>query len=166
VGFEIVAAGRWSPVDPLEQGEISICRSGTATFRAEDLASVGIDKPWVTVLADPSTLRVAVRPVRSGEEQGSVAVSNVMRSKGKIDSGRRRISLARAIRHCGLTTAAVAARYNLHVKDDQLLIINLTDGPVGDKKQRALDAGGMAGERVDAPLLHGGHQKWQLRDRN
>jgi hypothetical protein len=141
VSFEVVPCGRWAPVDPLAEGEVSVCRSGVACFRTEDLVKAGIDrKPWAMVLADAGTLRVAVRAVRSGEEQQAVAVSQVTR-KGGADAGRRRINLARAIRHCGLTTAAVAARYNLHVKtkdegDAGLLIINLTDGPLGAKGQK------------------------------
>jgi len=145
LGFEVIPCGRFLPVDPLEVGEISICRTGAATFRAEDLAAVGIDKPWCTVLADPDTFRVAVRARRSGEEQGSVAVSTVTRKGGK-DTGRRRISLARAIKRCDLTTEAVAARYNIHRHDkdnEGLLIIQLTDGPLGDKKQKRKDAGGV-----------------------
>lgn len=135
LGFEVVPCGRFLPVDPLEVGEISLSRAGTATFRTEDLAAAGIDKPWCTVLADPGNFRVAVRARRSGEEQGSVAVSTVTR-KGK-DTGRRRISLARAIKRCDVTTEAVAARYNLyrHDKDNEgLLIVCLTAGPLGDKK--------------------------------
>jgi len=138
LGFQVVPCGRFAPVDPLEVGEISICRTGTATFRAEDLAAAGIDKPWCTVLADPDTFRVAVRARRSGEEGSSVAVSTVTRKGGK-DTGRRRISLARAIKQCDVTTEAVAARYNLHRHDkdnEGLLIICLTDGPAGDKRRK------------------------------
>jgi hypothetical protein len=133
MGFEVVPCGRFAPVDPLELGEISICRTGTATFRAEDLAAAGIDKPWCTVLADPETFRLAVRKRRSGEEQTSVAVSVVTRKGGK-DTGRRRVNFARAIKQCDVTTEAVAARYNLHKHDknnEGLLIVCLTDGPLG-----------------------------------
>jgi len=138
LGFEVVACGRFAPADPLEVGEISLSRGGTATFRSEDLAAAGIDKPWCTVVADAETFRVAVRARRSGEEQSSVAVSMVTRKGGSKDTGRRRISLARAIKQCDVTTEAVAARYNLHRHDkdhEGLLIICLTDGPLGAKKQ-------------------------------
>jgi len=137
LAFRVIPCGRLLSVDPLERGEVSISRSGVTLFYAEDLAAVGIDGPYCIVVGDPDTFRVAVRARRSGEEESSVTISTVTR-KGKTDSGRRRITLTRAIRECGVTCEAVAARYNLyrHDKDNEgLLIICLTDGPAGGKKQ-------------------------------
>jgi hypothetical protein len=123
--------------DALEKGQASISRSGDGTFRVQDLELAGI-KNYAVVLADKETLRLAVRAPRDNERLDSVAVGIVRKGAAKVDAGRRRIRLARGIKHLDLTPEAVAGRFDLLAKDD-LLILPLigTDGseakPAGAK---------------------------------
>lgn len=126
MSFEIVEPGQWAPRAPLAEGECSLDRKGNLVLREQDLAGIGVKEPWVVALASPSDFRVAVRAVRADERQMSIAVQVITR-KGQ-DSHRRRIGLGRAIRRCGISTESVGGeRYTLRIKDDQLLIVHLTE---------------------------------------
>jgi hypothetical protein len=151
MGFEIVKPGELASFDAIEEGQVSISRSGDATFRREDLDLVKIGA-YAIVLADPETLRLAVRAPRDNERLESVAVGVITKGKEKKDAGRRRIRLTRAIKRLDLTCEAVAGRFDLLAKDD-LIIIPLigmdTKGakPAGDK------AIGEKPAKVEAPKI-------------
>ncbi|MFH1746180.1 MAG: hypothetical protein ABIG44_03965 [Planctomycetota bacterium] len=132
MSFVIVEPGTFEPVAALAEGEVSLGKRGTLLARVADLELVGIGN-YSIILADTSgTLRLALRAVRDGEQDKSVACGVVTR-KGGADSGRRRINVARAIKRLSLTPEACAGRYQLNVHHDELLIVNLT-GASGKEK--------------------------------
>lgn len=113
----------------LADGEVSLDKNGTATFRAEDLALVGIDGVAV-VLVDELTMRVAVRAARPSDGKRALLVKPVKRHNGKL-TGSRRIYLGGALRSIRIDPGAVRGRYELTTKDN-LIIINLVDATNGD----------------------------------
>jgi hypothetical protein len=138
MAFEVIEPGHFIPVKAIESGECRLRPKGELVLRADDLQAVGIEH-FAIVMADPATLRIGLRAVDDGEEQQSMSVTVITRGKSKTDSGRRRISVNRAIKHVGLTPDAVAGSFKLHKRGDGLLTINLTEGrdelkPPGDPK--------------------------------
>lgn len=136
-GFEIVERGTWGPGPPLESGQCAIGADGRALFRREDLQLVRIDDLAI-VLADTSTLRIAVRAPRDGEQKRAMQVGIVKTDKG-ADSGKRAISIARALKRLALEVRACRGRLDLVTKED-LLILNLA-GMEFDRDDAA-DGGG------------------------
>ncbi|MGE0481831.1 MAG: hypothetical protein AB7Q17_15315 [Phycisphaerae bacterium] len=161
MSFELVEPGAWNRQPPLEEGQVAIDATGTATMRAADLESAGIAH-YCIVLADAGTLRIAIRAPRDDERALSVAVSVVRHGKEQRDAGRRRVSLGRAIKRCGVEIDAVRGRYDLRTKDD-LLIIDLASvakgaggapkplrAPVGAARPASARAGAAAAEHAGA----------------
>ena len=123
VSFQFVARGRWQPGEKLEPGQVAINVDGRLVLRVEDLALVKIDKS-VALLADPSTLRLAIRKPRDEiEAAGAMRVTPITRKSG-AGTGRAGVSAARGIKALALTPAACKGRYTLTTKDD-LLIVSL-----------------------------------------
>ncbi len=138
MAFEIVAPGALSnTMNPLAEGQCSIAKGGKLTIRKADLDLAGIEH-YAIVLADRETFRIGVRAVRGEDERPrSVAVSIVTSGKGKKDSGRRTLSLTRAIKKVDLRPEAVAGRYELIVRgktSDAMLIISLMPATSGKPK--------------------------------
>lgn len=126
MAFEIVEPGATFGKDALTSGTASISRSGRLTVVQEDLELAGIDRTAV-VLADPGTLRIALRAPREDETAVSVACSPML-THAKRDTGRRALNIVRALRRLSLTPEAAAGRYELATKGagaDALLIVNL-----------------------------------------
>ncbi len=134
--FVVVEPGAFCFTEPLGEGEVSISRNGTLTARAEDLALVGISK-YAIVLADAGTLRLGLRAVRDGEEQKSRACSVITTGKQKRDSGRRRITVTRALKQLGLKVEDVCGRFTLKMHRDELVYIVLTDAKQTPTKPEA-----------------------------
>ncbi|MBU0617914.1 MAG: hypothetical protein KKI02_09375 [Planctomycetes bacterium] len=126
MSFTVVEPGAFSFTEPLGEGEVSISKNGTLTARAEDLALVGIGN-YAIVLVDTGTLRLGLRSVRDGEQQKSVACSVITTGKDRHDSGRRRVTVTRAVKGLGLTIEAVCGRYTLKTHKDELVFIVLTE---------------------------------------
>jgi len=128
VSFEVIPRGLWQATDPLKTGQCAIDRDGRIMFRSEDLELVKIGG-FALVLADTSTLRLAVRPPHAGEAARAMQVT-VMKKKSGADTKRRAINVKRAIKALCLDPAAVKGRYNLTTKND-LLIVNLAGIELG-----------------------------------
>ena len=114
--------------NPLEEGQAAIDKGGTARFRREDLASVGITDR-VVLLTDEGTLRVAIRKPRSGETANAMKVT-VNKTGSKTALTRAHVRLAGAIRDLRLELSATKGRYPMTTKDD-LLILNLAGCKAG-----------------------------------
>lgn len=118
--------------NPLEQGQVSIDRDGTARFLTEDLELVGIENSAI-VLTDELTLRIAVRKPRPGEAGKAMSVAFVRKGK-TVDKSRAQIRLTGALHALRLDTDAVRGRYDLTTKDD-LVILNLADCKTDDDEE-------------------------------
>jgi len=123
VNVEVRRSGRAMP--PLQEGQVSVGKSGLARFRTADLRLVGIEGE-VALLCDISTQRIGLRKPRFPEDIGSVVCVGEVKSEGKPVPDKRMISLGPAIRQLGLLPAAVRGRAELMTKDG-LLIISLAD---------------------------------------
>ncbi len=110
--------------NPLQQGEVSLDKDGTARFLTEDLELVGIETS-VIVLTDELTLRIAIRNPRPGESGKAISVTFARKGK-TVDRGRAQVRLTGALRQLRLDPEAVKGRYTLMTKDD-LLIVSLAD---------------------------------------
>lgn len=141
-GFEIVERGAFGFNQPLGEGEVAIGADGRAVFRRTDLELVGIDDLAI-VLADTATLRIGLRKPRAGEAPRAMAVG-VVKTDKKTDSGKRAVSINRALKRCALDPRACRGRLELVTKDD-LLILNLAN--VEFDKDDAVDGGGRPGAR-------------------
>ncbi len=119
MSFEIVARGVFGCLPPILEGECSIDRGGKLTLLASDLLESSIDREAV-LMSDPELMRIALRPVREGEQRLAVKISPLLR--GRTDSGRRTVNVARAIKRCGLDPKACAGRYELLGKSDLLIV--------------------------------------------
>jgi len=123
MSFQFVPRGTWQPGEKLEPGQVAINVDGRLVLRVEDLALVKIDKS-VALLADPSTLRLAIRRPRDElEAAGAMRVTPITRKSG-AGTGRAGINAARGIKALALTPRTCKGRYTLTTKDD-LLIVSL-----------------------------------------
>lgn len=118
--------------DPIPEGFVSIDKGGTARFHTEDLELVGIDGAAI-VLVDETTLRIALRKPREGEEARAYRVAPV-RCGSKVDPARRQLMLRSALNEIRVDPKRAAGRYELRTKDD-LLIVGLAD-IAGDKQEQ------------------------------
>jgi hypothetical protein len=132
MGFQVIEPGHWKTPDPLAEGEVSVNKEGRIIFRREDLTEAGIEG-FCVLLADPMTLRIAVRKPREGEAGRSLVVSTIKGHKDR-DSGRRAVNAARGIKALKLDPAACAGRYTLMTKDE-LLILGLANAEFGDDRE-------------------------------
>lgn len=136
MSFEVSEPGTFTRVEALPEGWCAISRNASAVFHAEDLALVGIENRAV-ILVDVSTLRIALRSVRDGEDRQAVAVG-VVRRKGR-DTTRRRVGLALPIKRLALEAEAVRGRYELTTKKGsagaELIIIHLAAEKLGKGRQ-------------------------------
>ena len=123
--------------DPIPEGFMSIDKGGTARFHTDDLELAGIDDTAI-VLVDESTLRIALRKPRDGEEARAYRVAPV-RSGSKVDPARRQMLLRSALNELRIEPRNAAGRYELRTKDD-LLIVSLADIE-GDGKEGNTDDG-------------------------
>lgn len=99
------------------------------------MALVKIER-MAAVLADPSTLRLAIRRPRDEAEMvGAMQVCWLTR-KGGVATGRCGINVGRAIKALALTPAACKGRYALTTKDD-LLILSLAGISAASKAKGA-----------------------------
>ena len=157
MAFEVIEPGKLSFAEPLGEGRCSIGKGGALACRAADLEIVGITH-YAIVLADAETTRLALRAVRDGEQQQSVAVSIVSCGKGakRHDSGRRRINVLRALRRLAVTAEAAAGRYDFMVKGDELLIVNLIGEhvPAAEVRRCQLQRAVGAGRELKAKREH------------
>jgi len=150
MSFEIVEPGRFAPADPLQEGQCSVSKAGKLTLRSADLDKVGVTHCAV-VLADRGNLRIALRAVRDGEQQSSIAVTVIGNHKGK-DTGRRSLSATRALGVPGVKPEAAAGRYDLAMHGDgpeALLIVNLAGDRVPMPEVRRIERRGQRREPTD-----------------
>lgn len=131
MAFEVVTTAQSFFKPKLPAGMCSLVKSGALHLAASDVEAAKIGGRCV-VLADPDTLRIALRRVRSGEEDGAATVRVEKNKLGK-DTGRRSVNVGRAIVRLALEPQNVAGRYPLiRTRGDsggELLIVNLTGGP-------------------------------------
>lgn len=132
MSFEPVRVARNGDVfRSLAEGHVSVPSKGSALWHADDLALVSITDQ-AALLADPGTLRVALRKPRPEDDPETVVNVTAETRRGRPVPGKRRCNLAPAIRQLGLTTKAVGgATYPITTKDD-LLIVSFTDVPGKD----------------------------------
>jgi len=128
MSFTVLEKGAWAVREALEQGQVSISKTGQARFCREDLDLVGITDSLV-ILLDQELLRLAFRKPRSGEEQNAYRVTGAHSGK-RVAKTRATVQIGRALREIRLEPEAVAGRYELTTKDD-LLILNLANGAAG-----------------------------------
>lgn len=108
-----------SMINPIGEGECSIAKSGTAMFRPEDLAIVGITDA-ATILIDTGNLRIGFRKA-TADALKAVRVKSV--------GARSKINLNGVLKALSLDAAVAKGRYALTVKEsDGILILNLGDG--------------------------------------
>lgn len=117
MSFEAVERGKFgSPDGALEEGQVSVLRSGAATCLADDLSLVGItDK--VVVLADRSNNRVALRAPNDDDRPAQIYPVRQILNKGK-PTGRVQVSVLQGIRRLDLEPKALAGRYDMTVTDN------------------------------------------------
>jgi hypothetical protein len=140
VSFEVIPAGKAIGGDALKDGQASLGSNGSITVRTSDLAEAGIvGGGKAIVLADPATLRIAVRAPRDGETEGA-SVSPLTTGKGKRSETRCRVNMSRALKAIGIEARDVAGRYGIEVHREgeapPLLILNLTKASDRDLKRR------------------------------
>lgn len=138
MAFELVTPGHWGPNGGggLPEGMISLQKSGLATVRIEDLVLVGIpaDAGKVAVLACSETNRIAIRRwIQEEHGDSAFAIRAPTKQKGVKNESVRMLNLNAPLKRLGIKPEAYAGRYELHTKDD-LLLLNLVDLNERDKK--------------------------------
>jgi hypothetical protein len=140
VGFEVLPRGERTFAERLPEGACSLSKNGKLTLRKGDLALARISEAAI-VLADPGTLRIALRAPRPDEAALAMRVG-LMGKKNQKDP-RYGVSVARAVKAVGLTLAAAAGRYELATKGtgaDALLIVKLVVGDAARPQHAAKEA--------------------------
>jgi hypothetical protein len=133
MAFQLVRAGQRSEFfRAMPEGVCSIDGAGAALFHKSDLELVDI-ADQAAILADPDTLRIAVRKPRADDDPAAIVRVTIITNKRGAPTGRAKIPVGATIRECGLTAKAARGRYDLATKDD-LIIVALADaGRLGER---------------------------------
>lgn len=132
MSFEAVERGKFGSADgAIEEGQVSVLKSGAATCLVDDLSLVGItDK--VVVLADRSNNRVALRAPNDDDRPAQIYPVRQILNKGK-PTGRVQVSVLQGIRRLDLDPQALAGRYDMTVTDN-LIWWSFSELSVTDKR--------------------------------
>lgn len=103
----------------LPRGKCRVSPNGGTALHAEDLQAAQVTER-ATILVDAGLRCIALRAPRDGEPSASLTRANKSGS-------RRKIALAGALLHMGITAQAVRGVHDVVVKKDGLLLI--TFGP-------------------------------------
>lgn len=116
-----------SAFKPLPEGTASMSKAGVLTVHTADLELIKA-AARVVVLVDKDNWRLALRAAGPDEAAISIEVRPVKRRRDKVDDRRKQVNVACGVRALGLAVGPeLAGRYELTVKDDAVLSLNLME---------------------------------------
>lgn len=119
MSFDAPFIPRTARGDWLQRGEARVFRRGLLSFRADDLAAIGISE-HVVIILDCDTVRIGIRAPRENDPRGAL-----LRAQANKTGTRRTVNAGGAFKQLGIDEARVKGRYELTQKDG-LLILNLS----------------------------------------